>query len=287
MPTATTLITIGGIVVILLLGYAVGRHGPPPSRRRGRVRLAEMRAAMDRAITPFGAFIVLASAVMTLATGIMWIVGVIVRQLQAFDSAAYHWIEPRQPVSLTSLQEVVTQIGNKQECWIVGAVVAVVYLLAARRRRWAGALLIATVIVLQHYQQVVLTDMIHRGHPPGSGGTFPSGGATRVLAIYGVCMFALLRLLPASRRLAAAGWALIAVLAFLQGWSGLYLSLHWTTDVLSGWLSGLLLLGGLAYAGASIVTGRRTGRRPRAADSVGVADAGKRSAERVRGVAAS
>lgn len=213
-----------------------------------------MRDGMAATVAPLGAFVVLASAVMTLATGLLYAVGQLVRRLQPLDWAVYHVVDAHRSGGVVSVLAAVTQLGNKYECWIVSAVTAVLFAVLARRRRWAGLVVVGVTIVLQHYQQVALSILVHRGHPPGSGGTFPSGGSARVIAIYGACLLVLLCAARFGRRWWLAGWVVVAVLAFVEGMTRLLLNAHWLTDVLSGWLSGVLLLVGLVFAARPLLT---------------------------------
>lgn len=252
----TVSITVVGMAVTCVAGYLVAARGGLPASRLG-ARLTDMRDGLDRSVTALGGFVVLAAAVMTLVSGLMYGVGLLVRRLQPLDWAVYHWVAAQQTPDFVALMELLTQVGNKQPCWVVAALTAVVYAVVAPRRRWAGLLVVGAVVVLQHYQQVALAELVHRGHPPGSGGTFPSGGAARTVAVYGSCALVLLRATGAGRRTVAVTCAVVAAVAFFEGWSRLVLNAHWVTDVLAGWLSGALLLAGLGFASWSLLVTRR------------------------------
>lgn len=222
-----------------------------------RERLLDMRDGITRAVTPLGAFVVLASAVMTITTGIMYAVGVLVRHARPLDRPVFDFIHAHQDAGVVAVVQVATQLGNKQECWLVSAVTAILFALVANRRRWAGVVILGSLVVLQHYQQVALAELVHRGHPPGSGGTFPSGGSVRVVAIYGTCLLVLLSAARLGRRWWRAAWLLVALLALVEGATRLLLGAHWLTDVLSGWLSGVLLLVGFAFAARPLLAPER------------------------------
>ncbi|MGH3096529.1 MAG: hypothetical protein ACRDMV_11100 [Streptosporangiales bacterium] len=262
MPTVAVLVPAICIALVLAIGALAGRpRSAARPRATSRIRLGEMRAAMGRAIRPFGAFVILVAAVLTLVTGVLWAIGLGVRQLGSVDALLFDWLQAGRGGPFSAL----APIGDTYACLIAGAVVAIVYALLAQRRRWAGAVAIAAALVLQHYLHVVLAAVVDRAPPQGSTGTYPAAGAARAVVVYGTCAFALLRLLPLSRRRAAVLGTLVALVAFIAGWSQFATRLQWGTDVLAGWLAGVLLLLGLLYASSGIVTGRRvpgrSGRR--------------------------
>lgn len=78
--------------------------------------------------------------------------------------------------------------------------------------------------------------------------SFPSGHATASMAVYGFLAYAIARELPRLRqRFEIAFWAVILIATI--GFSRIFLSLHYTTDVLSGFLvGGFWLLVGFAAA---------------------------------------
>ena len=78
--------------------------------------------------------------------------------------------------------------------------------------------------------------------------SFPSGHATASMAIYGFLAYALVRDLPGQReRFEVVFWVALLVLAI--GFSRVFLSLHYTTDVAAGFLVGAFwLLAGFAIS---------------------------------------
>ncbi len=75
---------------------------------------------------------------------------------------------------------------------------------------------------------------------PAAGESFPSGHALGSLVFYGCLCAAFWGELPRHGRIIAA-WA-AALLVVAIGWTRVYLGVHWTSDVLGGWLAGALLL---------------------------------------------
>lgn len=87
--------------------------------------------------------------------------------------------------------------------------------------------------------------------------SFPSGHATAAMAVYGFLAYALARELPAARaRFELVFWT--AVLITLVGFSRIFLSVHYASDVVAGFLVGTFwLLVGFAVAERSIRTRRQ------------------------------
>jgi membrane-associated phospholipid phosphatase len=123
--------------------------------------------------------------------------------------------------------------------------------------RWLPSVLLVLAYFATKYAQTIVKATVNRGHPPTSLGTWPSGGVSRVIVIYGLIVFFLIvRFRPRDRRLWFAGATLIAVLATIQAYARIYNLEHWITDVIGGFLFGPMLLltmilGYLTWVGGS------------------------------------
>ena len=108
--------------------------------------------------------------------------------------------------------------------------------LGAQVTTWAGKLLIGR-------ERPAFIEAVSAVFP-----SFPSGHATAAMAVYGFLAYALARDVPSARaRFELTFWA--AVLIASIGFSRIFLSLHYTSDVVSGFLvGGFWLLVGLAFA---------------------------------------
>jgi undecaprenyl-diphosphatase len=138
----------------------------------------------------------------------------------------------------TTLAHALSTIGSQIVLTPITVIVAVILL--SRRRlvltglliaAWGGALLLYN--LTKHF--------VGRPRPPadiwltnvGHSTSFPSGHATQSLAT-----FAALALVGAAwfSKPRWPGLVLAVALAAGVGWSRVYLGVHWTTDVLAGWL---------------------------------------------------
>ena len=98
-------------------------------------------------------------------------------------------------------------------------------------------------VVVEHFLTLALRHTFHRLGPPTSPlGTYPSGGCDRVVVFFGLIAYLLWRELSGQRRAAIWAGAVVVALAFNEGYSRAYLTLHWFTDILSGWIYGGLEL---------------------------------------------
>lgn len=212
------------------------------ARRRGAVRAAgEVRERIGAA----PAFVVVLAAGVGAVGAVGWVLGLAARACQPLDTAVYHLVSGATRASVWSaLMVALTQMSNVLEYKVVAALAAVVLAVAYRRHWWRPVLLLGCALVVERQLRVAWSVIIDRGHPPAQTGTFPSGGCTRLLVVYGVILALLLAVwAPRSGTARRVAWTVFAVLAFLEGYSRVYLSKHWISDVVSGWLLGLLMLG--------------------------------------------
>jgi membrane-associated phospholipid phosphatase len=179
----------------------------------------------------------------------------------AFDSSVTTWMVGHRSPGWTTLAHVLSTVGSQAVLTPVTVVVAAA-LLMRRRFAQAGFLIASWGGALLLYN--LTKDSVQRPRPPsaiwltnvGHSTSFPSGHATQSLATFAA--LALIAVGLTSR----AAWpsaAVALVLAAGVGCSRIYLGVHWTTDVLAGWL--------IAAAWVAIVV-RLSGLR-RCARSVG------------------
>lgn len=176
-----------------------------------------------------------------------WPVGLLAHAVQGgVDEPAFRWFESRRLGWWSDIWLKLTQIGSPsitQDVTFVAAVVFAVIWAFQRREWWFPLLALPLGYLLEKYTQIVLQTVVHRGHPPTTHGTYPSGGCGRVLVIYGMVIFLTVAWLwPDSRRMRVAGWGLVACLVSVQAYARIYNLEHWLTDVLGGIVFGIMLL---------------------------------------------
>lgn len=156
----------------------------------------------------------------------------------AFDSSITSWMVAHRAQGLSTLAHTLSTIGSQAVLTPLSILVAAVLLV---RRR----LVLAVLLIAAWGGAILLYDLtklfVHRPRPPmdiwltnvGRSTSFPSGHATQSLAT-----FLALALVGAAwlGKPRLPGIALALVLAGGVGWSRVYLGVHWTTDVLAGWL---------------------------------------------------
>lgn len=163
---------------------------------------------------------------------------------------------------LDAVARTVTWLGDGAVIVFIAAGVCAV--LAARGRRIAAAS--CFVPLLSTPLNWVLKQMMGRPRPDSdvvnvlasAGGlSFPSGHAMGAAWFFG--LLSLLAVAHArERRRAACGAAVCAAVILLVGLSRVYLGVHWASDVLGGWASGLALAA-LTYAATPCVPGKQPG----------------------------
>ncbi len=167
------------------------------------------------------------------------------RRLVAFDDTIRAWFIERRSPGLTAVMTACSTLGGSAVLVTLALGIAV-WLGVTRRRREAlfvaGTTLGALILV------PVLKNVLERARP-GDGHlvlvnswAYPSGHSLTSTAVIGV-----LTTLAARRAGSRAARAAVVVaggcLVVAVGVSRVYLGVHWPTDVLAGWLIGLLWLG--------------------------------------------
>jgi membrane-associated phospholipid phosphatase len=165
--------------------------------------------------------------------------------LASIDPAVWQWMVEQRTPALTTLAIVVTEIGSTLSMSVIAGA-TVVYLLIKHRR--GDAALVAVVAAGAGLLVRVGKATVGRERPPENfrlvtetNESFPSGHALASAAILGVILAVLV---PSIRGRGARIAVLVGVGLFVMaiGLSRLYLGVHWTTDVIGGWVTGLAWL---------------------------------------------
>jgi undecaprenyl-diphosphatase len=135
-----------------------------------------------------------------------------------------------------------TQLGAG---YYIFAVVVLGASIQALQRRYAAAIVWVLVIALAPTLNSCVKDHFQRARPlgidplaPESSYSFPSGHSVESMIAYGMLGYVLVTALP-RRWQRMASVAILAGLILSIGFSRMYLSAHWFTDVLGGFLLGL------------------------------------------------
>jgi membrane-associated phospholipid phosphatase len=138
--------------------------------------------------------------------------------------------------------------------WRAGALILAVWLVR-RRKSWPLALWVIVTMVAGGLLGVILKLLVGRNRPElldpvarASGYSFPSGHALN--NALGAAVF-LLVLLPLVRRRPLgriALWTAAIVVPLVTGLSRVLLGVHWTSDVVAGWLLGVAVVAATATA---------------------------------------
>ncbi|MDQ6686688.1 MAG: hypothetical protein M3Z50_03610 [Actinomycetota bacterium] len=239
------------LAVVLLVGLAL-------AARVGHVELGRVPGTswLWRPEAGFGSRVLTAIAILLVGPGIAiligWPLGRLAKSLEgSVDRPILRTMTSHHLSGLwTSTARVGTQTGNRPEMQVltlVSAAVLAVWLWRTGRRWWVPLVAGPATYLMEKYGQHYLGLLVHRGHPPTTLGTWPSGGVARLIVVGGLIVFMVARYAHAERRTAVLGFTLVALLTTVEGYCRTYLLQHWFTDVLGGVVFGLpVLLAGMA-----------------------------------------
>ena len=216
-------------VVLLGLGALVAVR-----RRRAAPGTVEMLLASGAAL------LILAAVILGLADGAVEKNG-----LATIDPVVWQWAINQRTPALTTVAIAITEIGSTLAMGIIAGVSVLVLWFRGRR---GDAVLVAVVSAGAGLLVRVGKATVGRERPPvefrlvtETNESFPSGHALASAAIIGVLLVVFVPMIHSTawRAIAISGGVLF-VLAI--GWSRVYLGVHWATDVLAGWLTGVAWL---------------------------------------------
>lgn len=249
------LIWPAGMAVIIGVAALLARRtgSKPAGPRLGRLPWLGYGRALDdvdetstvrsaiRQGAVFLAVIVVGAAVIF---GIMALLGqLVLHGGPSVDKPVYHWVAAHPIHHWKKLMNSLTKIGDTWSTRMAAFSAAVCLAVTWRRYKWLPAFAFLVLSFLQRYLTHAIHLVAHRvGTPLFPHGTFPSGGSERCVVFFGVIAYFLWHEFSGRRVTAIWAGAAVAAVAFNEGYSRDYLGMHWTTDVLSGWFYGLLLL---------------------------------------------
>ena len=252
------LLAAGGVVVLMDLvvrAWVAGHPGLPAAAARldGWVRrlTGHGRGSRIRGLGPDETTLVLTlivglSAVALAAAG----VGTLVDDVTDGDGVAIldhpvaGFVAAHRAAALTSVMKAVSAVGGPAGMTVLA--LATGLLLGVVWRSWAPAVVLVVTAVGVIGLTVVFKEALGRARPPltqavaaADGYGFPSGHTAAAAAVCGAAAW-LCSLRMRTWRGRTAVWAVATMLATLVGISRIYLGVHWTSDVIGGWIFGIL-----------------------------------------------
>ena len=240
------------LLLILIVGavaalrYAPGVDGLHSVAGRRPRFVARVQSGFGRVS---GCILVLAAGTGAIIA-LVWPVGYGARKFDAQDHKVYNWVLVRSHTHwLHSAMSTLTKMSNNRQTQVVAGVFMIVLTLWWLRHRRGLAVLAPAVLIIaayeiEHQLQHTLKLLAARTGPvPAGVGSFPSGGVARLICIYGLIVYLVLRRLSLTRtKWAVASWTILAAATYTEAYSRLYLGKHWISDIVGGLVFGVLLL---------------------------------------------
>lgn len=145
--------------------------------------------------------------------------------------------------SLTSFNQFITHLGDRSTYIILSVVFAAFLLIWTGK--WKFALQTTLVLIISSISNIVLKQLINRERPSMdqlvsvSTLSFPSGHAMSAMAFYGFLIYLGFHL-ATSLGVKLAIFFTLGALILLIGFSRIYLGVHYPSDVLAGFIGGII-----------------------------------------------
>ena len=244
------LVVIFGVAALLARQARVRPAGPRRGARQPWLKDGPVPASADGtsgvwdAVRQAGLFLLIIVAGAALVFAVMALLGqLVLHGGPSVDKPFYHWVVTHRIHQWKGLMHSLTKMGNTWSTRMAVLSAAVCLAVTWRRYRWLPAFAFLVLSLVQRYLTHGIHLVAHRVGPPGFlHGTYPSGGSGRTVVFFGLIAYFLWREFSGRRVTAIWAGAAVAAVAFNEGYSRIYLGMHWGTDVLSGWFYGILLL---------------------------------------------
>jgi membrane-associated phospholipid phosphatase len=239
------LIGIGVIlgVTALLAKRSAGRPVPDTAPLNGHHPAGAAVGTRSARSSIIGMLLILAAGAAVVFALVCLLGLLVVHGAPGIDKTIYNWMIHHRMHSWKSVMNRATKLGDTWTAWGATAAAAVCLAALYRKDKWLPPVALGAAIVVDHYVTQALRHTFHRLGPPDSPlGTFPSGGCDRIVILYGLIAYLIWREVSGTRRGAIWSAGAVALLAFNEAYSRAYLTLHWTSDIISGLIYGGLLL---------------------------------------------
>lgn len=161
-----------------------------------------------------------------------------------FDTAVFNAIHGLNPSFLDTPMRVVSFLGETAPSILVAAPFAIWLWVKGNRREALGFVIVLAAVAATTSG---VKNLFDRTRPDGGDLSFVSGHTSYFTVFFGYLFFTLKKV--AEDRKWLIGWrAGLAALVVLTGFSRIYLGAHWPTDVLGGFLLGVLVLDPVLWA---------------------------------------
>ncbi len=164
-------------------------------------------------------------------------------ELHAFDSFVTEWVTSFRSDTLTAFFSFATDLGDRYAYLVLIVLLSAYFLI--RHRSWKFVLQSVLVLILATLSNMVLKQVINRARPSTDHLvdvhtlSYPSGHSMSAMAFYGFLIFLCLRYtMPMWWKVTLV--TVLSLLILTVGLSRIYLGVHYPSDVVGGFIGGLI-----------------------------------------------
>lgn len=164
--------------------------------------------------------------------------------METFDNYIYEIVKNTRTDILTDVMKVLTELGGVTGLFLIALIISIILLILKKKKMALG---ITLNLIISTITYAILKNILQRPRPPieerlieETGYSFPSGHSTNNMAFYSFAIYLVYSNVK-NKTIRNLLCIILAIIPILIGFSRVYLRVHYPSDVISGFILGIVI----------------------------------------------